>query len=287
MSLRIALTGSTGFIGRKIKQNLEEQGHQLVDIWRSDLEEHEKIRKKINQTDILINLAGKPIMIRWTMKNRKEIYQSRIFTVRKLAESIREMKNPPKHFINASAIGIYNDVAEHTEASDAYASDFLSRVVKDWEDEAIKIKDHGIDVTILRLGIVLGNDGGALGKMLPLFRCGLGGRIGRGKQEFSFIHCEDLVRAIGFIMNRKNPGGIYNLVSPQRVTNEIFVNEMARILNRPAFFHVPETILKIIIGESSIILTKGQKVIPKQLLDEGFVFKYPEIGKCLENLLIK
>ena len=287
--MKIAIAGSSGFIGKYLSSFLLKSENEIIKISRKDLESGSNhVAKLIKSANVVINLAGAPVLQRWTKKNQKQILSSRVDTTRILAAAV--LYNLPDSrplFINASAIGIYKIGQTHTEMSKHFGNDFLSDVCQKWEHEAKVLGNSAIRLIIMRLGIVLGKEGGTLKTMLPIFKIGLGGRLGSGEQPFSFIHIEDLCRGIEHLINNQQSEGLYNLVGPHVVTNQVFTKTISHILHRPAFFAVPTFILKVIYGKASDIICKGSTVIPEHLLKEGFEFKFPEISLALNDLLNK
>jgi len=287
--MKIAISGSTGFIGKQLLDYLLRSGNELIVISRGDFAGgSNQLAKVIISADVIINLAGAPVLRRWTERNKQLILSSRVNTTRLLVEAVR--KNLPEHcpkvFINASAIGIYENSGIHDEFSSALGTGFLANVCKAWESETVVLKELNVRLCTIRIGIVLGIAGGSLAKMLPIFNAGLGGRIGSGEQPFSFIHISDFCRAIDHLITYNSSSGVYNLVSPEPTTNNLFTNILSGYLHRPAFFTVPEFVLKLIYGEASEMLTKGACVKPARLLDEGFQFKFSDISSAVSDLLI-
>ena len=288
--MKIAISGSTGFIGKQLSDFFSRSGNELIVISRSDfVAGSNQLAKVINSADVIINLAGSPVLQRWTKSNKQQILSSRVDTTRLLVDAVR--KNLPEHsprvFINASAIGIYRNTGIHDEQSTILGNDFLAEVCKAWESETEPLREMDLRLCIARFGIVLGTKGGSLQKMLPVFKIGLGGKIGSGKQPFAFIHIEDLCRAIDHLIFNDSSSGIYNMVSPDPVTNDEFTVALAESLHRPALFTVPEFALKIIYGKAAEVLTKGAFVKPVHLLKEGFVFQFPDITAALTDLVQK
>jgi uncharacterized protein (TIGR01777 family) len=191
----------------------------------------------------------------------------------------------PLIFLNASATGIYGTSGVHDENSSPLGSDFLASVCIAWEKETDPLQDTDVRVCKLRTGIVLGTDGGSLGKMLPLFEAGVGGKIGSGKQSFSFIHILDFCRAIEHFITNEKSMGVYNMVSPEPTTNILFTKALSKCLHRPALFTVPEFALKLVYGQAAELLTKGAAVKPARLLEESFQFKFPDITSALTDLV--
>jgi len=285
--MKIAISGSTGFIGKQLSDYLLRSGYELIMISRGDYAGGcNQLAKVINSADVIINLAGSSVLQRWTIKNKQQILSSRIDTTRMLVEAVLRLlpEHRPSVFINASAIGIYKNSETHDEFSAALGTDFLATVCKAWESETTPLSDLNLRLCIVRIGIVLGTTGGSLGKMLPLFKAGIGGRIGSGRQPFSFIHIADFCRAIGHLITNNKSAGVYNLVSPEPTTNELFTKVLSYHLHRPAFFTVPAFALKLVYGEASGMLTNGARVVPARLPKEGFRFQFPDILSAVADL---
>lgn len=237
-------------------------------------------------TDVVINLAGAPIVGRWNKTYKKILFDSRILTTRKIVEAIRMMEVGPGLLISASAIGIYSGEGVQTEAKFIKAGDYLGEICESWELEA-KVAEPFIRVAIIRLGIVLGRGGGALAKMLPLFRAGLGGKIASGRQGFSWIHIRDLISAIQYIIQHPGVSGEFNFTAPGIVDNAKFTKVLASVVKRPAFFSVPEFALQFIFGEGAIAVAGGQFAMPHHLAEVGFKFEFPELEKALDDICAK
>ncbi len=288
--MKIAIAGSTGFIGKQLSDYLLKTDNELIVISRGDLAAgRNHLSKIINSADVIINLAGASVLKRWNNRNKKLILSSRVDTTRLLVEAVLENKsaNNIKVFINASAIGIYQNSGAHDEFSSALGSNFLAAVCKAWERETISLGTADLRLCTIRIGVVLGTTGGSLGKMLPLFKAGIGGKIASGIQAFSFIHIMDFCRAIDHLIMNGESSGIYNLVSPEPTTNQVFTNTLSSILQRPAIFKVPAFALKLVYGEASEMLTQGATVKPVRLMNEGFQFRFPSISAALEDLVRK
>jgi uncharacterized protein len=286
--MKIVMTGGTGFLGRHLAAYLEPKGHELAMIRRSDLVEGAgKVSKLINSSDVLINLAGSPVIKRWTATNKKNILESRIGTTGLLVEAILMLSAPerPKIFISASAVGIYNSTEVHTEASTNFDDNFLADVCRQWENCLSPLSGIPIRVCVMRIGIVLGMDGGMLKRMLPLFKAGFGGKIGSGLQPFPFIHYHDFCRVVEYLIVHSRCSGIFNLTSPEISTNALFTRIMANELHRPALFTVPQWALKLLYGKAAVALIKGQSVYSQRLLECGFKFDYPDIASTIHALL--
>jgi len=258
--MKVAITGSNGFVGTHLKNEFQD----FVVIGRSD--SVDEIVEKLAGVEVVINLAGAPILKKWDEEYKKILYSSRIQTTKKLVQAINQSK--VKHFISTSAIGFYGD-------------DFLSSVTKDWEAEALKCQKP---TTILRFGIILGTDGGALKNMLFAFKLGLGGVIGDGKMYMSWIDVVDLMQIYHYVIDNTLEG-TFDAVSPNPVTNKKFTKALGSALYRPTLFPLPIFVLKILFGEGASVLSGSLEIYPKHLLDLGFEFKYPDIESSLKHLL--
>lgn len=282
--MNILISGSTGLVGQKLQEVLIGSGHKVTGIGRTDFSGPEDaLHSKVGQADVVINLSGAPIVARWTESYKKEIMDSRVLTTRRL---VKAMKSAPAWrglFISTSAVGIYPEGSVFTESNARVGHDFLAEVCKAWEAEAMKARPQ-TKVAVFRLGVVLDRKGGALQKMLPAFRLGLGGPIAGGKQGFSWIHMDDLINAYLFVIE-KQLDGIFNLSAPQPTDNAGYTRALGKILRRPVFFPIPAIGLRLVYGEGATALTSGQKAIPERLLNEGFVFKFPEIEGALADLV--
>lgn len=285
--MNIAISGSTGFVGSQLVNAFREREFKITPIRRRDfMLTDEELADKIEGSQVIIHLAGAPILKRWTNSHKKAIYNSRINTTRKLSGAIANMKNKPQLFISSSAVGIYKSDKTYTENNAEYDKTFLAKVCIDWEKEAVKADDH-THVVIFRFGTVLGRNGGALKTMLPLFKMGIGGVLGNGEQAFSWIHITDLVDAYLFAMESELYEGIYNLTSPHPVTNYEFTKALGKALHRPSFFPIPKFALKALYGEGANVLLDGQRIIPENLQKAGFNFRFPHIEEALEDLFAK
>jgi uncharacterized protein (TIGR01777 family) len=279
--MTIALAGYNGFVGSHIRKKFAT--HDLILLDRNDLYgDTSALARKISGCDVLINTAGFNVSARWTKKNRKKIYSSRIGVTNNLVDAIGKTTHQPSMFLSASAIGIYRQNMEHTEESSVFAEDFLAEVVQDWEAAADTVADK-VKLVKMRFGMVLGADGGALPRLFRLFRFGVGGVIASGKQVYSFIHIDDVTGVIAHILEKKGEG-IYNFTSPHPVSNRIFTKTIAQKLHRPALLPVPAFLIRLVMGKAALMVTKGQTVYPKRVLDEGYNFTFASIDKAIENL---
>ena len=283
--MQLSISGSTGLVGRELIEKLTggEWTFRIINRDSLKMPDDEFREKKIDGADAVINLAGSPIIRRWTESYKKEIYDSRINTTRKIADAIRNAKVKPGVFISASAIGIYDSVNTHNEESTSLADDFLGRVCRDWEAEAMAVSDL-TRVVITRLGVVLSSKGGALKKAHGPFSFGLGGVIGSGQQAFSFIHIRDLIRIYQAILENENITGIVNAVAPESTNNYHFTKTLGKVLNQMTIFKIPESAMRLFFGDAAVTLTEGQNVVPAKLLQNGFQFEFPTIEKSLLNI---
>ena len=278
----IAITGASGFVGTSLIKYFSALGYKVITIARDVLNNQEKLNEILNSSDIVINLAGANIINRWSESYKKLLYSSRIDTTSKIVNTIKNIQNKPKLLISTSAVGIYDNKETYNENGN-YSNDFLSKLCQDWENEASKAKSDTTKVSIFRFGIVMGKDGGALQKMITPFKLGLGGVIGNGSQSFSFIHIDDLLNAYKFVIENEYEE-IFNLTAPEPTTNKGLTLALGKTLKRPTILPVPEFVLNLIFSEGAKVLTDGQSVVPKKLLDLGFKFKFKTIEDTIDNL---
>jgi uncharacterized protein (TIGR01777 family) len=300
--MKFFITGGTGFVGKGLTQSLIEAGHEVTLLTRSlrkfgshppeiSLVEGDPTRKGewqkfVREHDVVINLAGASIFSRWTAEMKRVLRESRILTTQNLVETLEGSR--VKTFFSASAVGYYgfHEDEELTELSTP-GNDFLAQLASDWEKEARKAEEYGIRVVLTRFGIVLGEEGGALGQMIPMFKKYLGGPLGGGRQWFSWIHRDDLTQAFLFLLEKRETSGPVNFTAPNPVRNRDLAEALGKVLNRPAMLPAPGFMLRLVLGEFGSILLKGQKVIPQKLLQSGFPFRYPTITEALEEILKK
>jgi uncharacterized protein (TIGR01777 family) len=271
--MKIALNGASGFVGTALQETFKD----CVLLDRHD--DHGMLLNKLKDVDIVINLAGAPIIKRWSDPYKETLVRSRIDTTRELVEVIN-LSNV-KHFISTSAIGIYpNDIAcdENCVQRD---DDFLSHLAQAWEQEALKCEKK---TTILRFGIVLGKEGGALAQMLTPFKLGLGGTIGNGAMMTSWIHIKDLVKIYSFVIDN-GLAGTYNATAPHPISNYTFTKTLGRLLHRPTFLPIPYFALRLMYAEAASVLTDSKEVYPKALQKAGFVFDFESIETALKEIL--
>jgi len=296
------MTGGTGFVGTQLTSRLTKEGYDVTILTRSEKGAESRIssvsylqgdpaekgnwQTAIKDHDVIINLAGASIFSRWTEKNKRAIRESRILTTRNLVEGIDPRRARGMTLFSTSAVGYYGFHGDEELTEDSPpGNDFLARVAVDWEAEALKAEQKGARVVTARFGIVLGKGGGALGKMIPLFRKFIGGPVGNGQQWLSWIHMEDLTEGFLFLLKHHEISGPVNLCSPNPVRNRDLAKGLGKVLKRPSFIRAPGFMIKLVLGEFGSVVLKGQRIIPARLLESGFVFNYPDIGKALENIV--
>ena len=289
---RVAITGASGLIGSALLGHLKSEGHTVQRLVRrktvaADEVSWDPIKGEIDLeplrgVEAIIHLAGANVGDkRWTKKYRAEILNSRLLGTTTIAKAATEVK--PAVVISASAIGWYGETGNRAvNESDRAGDDFLATVCREWEAAADSITTSR--VVKIRTGLVLEPTGGALGKMLPLFKFGLGGKLGSGKQWWSWITLHDQIKAICFLLE-KNIEGAVNLTSPNPATNQEFTAALARALRRPAIFPVPGFALKLALGGFSTEILGSKRVLPQKLLDAGFTFDYPHLAPALSELV--
>lgn len=284
--MKIAITGSTGFIGKHLLSSLTERGHQVVQIGRRELsQDAESLASYITGSDVVINLAGAPINKRWTSAYKQEIVSSRLDTTRLLVDAMRLLPHPPATFISTSAIGAFSSQGQYTETDIPNATDFLGQLSKDWEAAANDAQALGVRTLIFRFALVLGHDGGLIKQLLPPFRLGLGGPVGDGSQHFSWIHIDDLVDIYLLALDNRQMSGTYHLCAPNPVSNLDFTRTLGSILHRPTLFRVHRLLLKLAFGEGAEVMTSGQRVISERLPEAGFSFRHPELPGALRKIV--
>ncbi|WP_321286043.1 TIGR01777 family oxidoreductase [uncultured Sunxiuqinia sp.] len=287
--MKIAITGSGGYIGTNIIEKLDQRNFQMSRIDRELLYgDYQSFAEKLKGTDAIINLAGAPVIQRWTRKNRSVIYNSRVQTTQNLVKAINAIKHTyrPRVVVSISAIGIYRDELVHDETSTRYANHFAARVIDNWEDALVELPED-IRRIIFRSGIVIGKNSPFMNRLLPVFKLGIGGKIGDGKQAFPFIHIDDVAQAFEAAISENSYSGIYNLVAPEQISNQEFTKIFAKKLNRPAFFHVPAIALRALYGKAANLIIKSPVVIPQRLKKQNFKFIYPSIEGSLKEILNK
>ena len=238
--MKIALSGTSGYIGGNLIHELKKSGHEIIPINRPALSDISVLTILLSGTDAVIHLAGAPILCRWTKENKQNILKSRTESTRNITLAINNLspETRPLTYISASAIGIYSPNEVHTEKSTSFTNDFVGEVVKQWENSSAELSSS-VRKVIFRIGLVLGKEAKTIQNLLPIFKMGLGGKIGTGKQPFPFVHIHDVVNAINWSLQNKQAQGIYNLVAPENIDNKTFTRVLAKSVKRPAIFTVP------------------------------------------------
>lgn len=297
MNKRVLITGGTGFIGSVLCPQMRSLGYDLTVLSRQPAD---KVRLICGQVEVIndleslrshtgydavINLAGEGIADkRWTDERKRILRDSRIGLTNTLVEIISSWAQPPEVMVSGSAVGFYGDqgntlVTEGTAPHD----EFSHQLCKDWENAALKLQSLDVRVCLSRTGVVAGPGGGFLQRMILPFKLGLGGRLGNGRQYMPWVHRDDVVAALIWMLETPEASGAYNVVSPNPSTNRDFTRCLASVLSRPAIFPVPAPILKMALGEMSRLLLTGQQAMPTKLTNSGFGFLYPTLEKALEN----
>ncbi len=299
--MKVFITGGTGFLGAALTERLLSEGHSVTILSRSPKNRTLKLglaycegnptksgpwQKEVARHDVVINLAGASIFRTWSDRNKEAILNSRILTTRNIVDAIGQARKSIT-LLNGSAVGYYGfRDDEELDENSLPGDDFLSGVVKSWEAEAIKAEGFGARVVLCRIGVILGRDGGALSKMLSVFKWGLGSPLGSGSQWFSWISLHDLVNIFLFLMQDNAFSGPVNCTSPHPVTNRHMTRALGKALHRPTILPaVPAFVIRAALGEFSDVFVKGQKVMPRKLLAHGFVFAFPEIEAAFAHLV--
>ena len=302
--MKVVVTGATGFVGRPLLRALIARGHEVVAWTRNP----EKARihlpalcaveawdphratdpAKLRGVDAIVHLAGESVAgSRWTKERKNEILASRVDGSRSLVDALQAMSSGerPHALIAASAIGFYGDRGDEVLTERASAGEgFLADVCRAWEGEVARADGLGMRTVSVRVGVVLGRDGGALQAMLPPFRLGGGGRVGSGRQWMSWVHLDDLVALFVHALENEQLAGIVNGTAPNPVTNAVFTKELGRALSRPTIVPVPALALRVVLGEMAQILLASQRVSPERTLASGFSFRWPDLGPALDDL---
>jgi len=300
--VKILITGGTGVVGTQLTSRFIQDGNEVTILTRAgkgpekgsarisylqgDPTQKGPWQEAIKNHDAVINLAGASIFSKWTEKHKKAIRESRVNTTRNIVEGIPSRPERPVTLFSTSAVGYYgfHGDEELFEASPP-GNDFLAQIAVEWEGEALKAVEKDARVVITRFGIVMGEKGGALSQMIPLFKKYIGGPIGSGKQWFSWIHIKDLAEAFVFMMEHPEISGPVNVCSPNPVRNKDLAKALGKVLHRPSFIPAPGFMVKLVLGEFGSVILEGQRVLPRRLLDLGFVFQYPDIDKALQSIV--
>ncbi|MEN8648540.1 TIGR01777 family oxidoreductase [Bacillus cereus group sp. BceL062] len=297
--MKIAISGGTGFIGKYLSTFFIQKGYTVYILTRKNKIETSNPHLQyvqwtpdlptfpLSSIDIVINLAGESINSRWTKKQKEAILNSRIQATRGLIKQLQTLSTKPHTFINASAIGYYgtSETESFTEQQETPGNDFLAATVFLWEQEACKARSLEIRTIYARFGVILGADGGALPKMLLPYQFYIGGTIGSGNQWLSWIHIDDVVRMIDFIIHKEEINGPLNITAPLPIRMKEFGETMATIMRKPHWLPVPSFMLHALLGEMSILVLKGQHVLPSKAIEHGYQYTFPTIDHALQNIL--
>jgi uncharacterized protein len=300
--MKVAVIGGTGFVGTRLIERLQEEGHQVLLLVRKRSKAQSRFPKaevieynpkqsgpwqqSISGCDGVINLAGEPLATRWNDSIKKEVLESRTLGTAKIVEAIAQANSKPSVLVNASAIGYYGTSETATfEETSAPGNDFLAQVCQGWEAEAEKVKASGTRLAIIRIGIVLGPDGGVLARMMLPFQVFAGGPLGSGQQWVSWIHRDDLVNLILKALTDSSIAGVFNGTSPNPVRMSELCHVLGQIVNRPSWLPVPGFALELLLGEAAKLVLEGQRVLPQQTEAAGFQFQYPTLQAALEQIV--
>lgn len=304
MSEHVLITGATGFIGKRLAASLHGDGRSVRALAR----DAERAKASVRELDdafawsalddargevlrdvrAVVHLAGESVAGLWTADRRRRIEESRVKTTRALVDAIAKADPRPRVLVSASAVGYYGDPADHDrEITEEHApgEGFLARVCVQWEREAERAEQAGVRVVRLRIGLVLGPEGGTLGAMLPAYKAGLGGKLGSGRQLWPWIHVDDLVALFRRAIEDETFSGAYNAVSPHPMRQVDIAKTLASILHRPAFLPAPAFALKGVLGDFANEMLVSRRVVPRRALDAGFVFQHPDLEPALRDLL--
>ena len=299
--MALLVTGGTGFVGRRFIETSDESF--IAAVSRNQTKAKQTLGNTVSEViawdplgkfdspdvhfDKIVNLMGEPIAEgRWSAAKKKRIHDSRVLGTRHLVDGLLATGKPPSVFVSASAIGIYGDPGE-VVVDEAHPTDdiFAASVCQAWEEEANRLTQHGTRVVCLRIGIVLGDGGGAIDKMLPIFKLGLGGKLGSGNQWMSWVHVDDVTGMINWALANPNIKGPVNATAPNPVRNAEFTRTLAQAVNRPAFFPAPKFALRLVFGEFANSLFFSQRISPKVALEQGYEFKYPNLAEAVADVV--
>jgi uncharacterized protein (TIGR01777 family) len=296
--MKILITGASGLIGTALQRSFKEKGYEMILAGRKPSAEPNHITwdaekgfaaedlKKLEGLDAIIHLAGEPVGDwRWTDDKKKRIRDSRVNGTRTIIDAISKLKTKPKALLSMSGVGYYGDRGDDVLNERGGVGDtFLAEVCRDWEAEARKAENYGVRVVLMRNGVVLSKDGGALATMMTPFSLGLGGVVGSGKQWLSWLSLDDMVGITNFVLENEDIEGAVNVVSPNPVTNEEFTKTLGEAIHRPTFLPLPQFAVNLMMGEmGDALLLDSARAIPKKLEDAGYEFKYPVLKPALEN----
>lgn len=297
--MKILVTGGTGFIGQHLCRRLAAHGHELIVLSRrprrsvklvpeeARVIENLDVLESSERIDAIVNLAGESLFAgRWTIRRKKVLFDSRVGVTQALVSLVSRLERKPAVMVSGSAVGFYGNAGntELSEESPARKKDFGYLLCDAWEQAARPVSRQGVRLCLIRTGIVLGRDGGMLGRLWPLYRAGLGAMVGDGHQWISWIHIDDMVAILVRAIETPGVEGVFNATAPAPVTQRDFHHGLARQVKRPALLKVPSVALKLGLGEMSELLLGGQRVFPRRLEQQGFVFRFPDLASALAHL---
>lgn len=301
--MRIAITGGTGLVGKALSDSLRADGHDLYILTRKSQNGYQKgvsyvkwltqdadPASELEAVDVMINLAGESINSgRWTETRKARILSSRVHATNEVVSIIKRLNQKPKLLINASGIGFYGTSLEKTftEANEKAGDDFLAQTVKQWEAATSEAQELGVRTVFARFGVILDKKGGALPRIALPYRMFAGGTVGSGNQWLSWIHIDDVVRGLRHLIETSEISGPVNFCVPEAVTMKTFGKTIGSVLNRPHWIPAPSLALRLLLGEMSMLVLEGQKVVPTKLVDSGFTFTYPTLREALHNIYSK
>ncbi len=283
-------------MGSVIVREMKASGHEATIVTRNPMKvsspsvgwEEAELVSAVNTHDVVLNLVGQPLMEkRWNAEFKQLLWESRVGSTAKIVDAMEKASSKPNCFINASSLGYYGPRgSEPITENDPGGDDFLAKLCKRWEKEALRAKGMGIRTALVRIGIVLGLEGGALSRMVTPFKLGLGGPMGSGRQYMSWVHILDVARLFVYITENQGCEGIFNGTAPNAVDNREFAKTLGKVIGKPAFLPVPGFALKLAMGEVVQILLTGQNLVPQKALDAGFEFSFPHLEEALQDLVV-
>ncbi|HEY1359089.1 MAG TPA: TIGR01777 family oxidoreductase [Thermoleophilaceae bacterium] len=290
--MKVAATGASGTIGSALVEELRSRGDEVTVLSRRsewpDPKDAPPPADTLRGRDAVVHLAGEPLAQRWTDDSKREIRDSRVLGTRNLVAALRDLPEGerPSVLVSQSAVGYYGAHGdEEVDESAAAGDDFLAQVVAEWEAEALEASELGVRVVTPRTGVVLSSGGGALEKMLPPFKLGVGGPVAGGRQYVPWVHLDDVAGAMVFLLDRPDASGPVNLTAPSPVTNGELSKTLGRVLRRPAVAPVPGFAVKLLYGEMAMVVTTGQRAVPKRLEELGYEFRKPDLEDALRSAL--
>jgi uncharacterized protein (TIGR01777 family) len=301
--MRVIITGGTGLIGRALAKQLAEEGHDVVVLTRDpdkasgfssgvrlvkwDARTAQGWAEWVEGADAIVNLAGAGLADRlWTKSRKQMLVNSRVWAGQAIAEAVTAAKQKPRVLIQASAVGFYGPRKdEPISENEPQGDDFLADLCRKWEDSSASVEPQGVRRVIIRTGLVLSSAGGVLPRLMLPIRLFVGGRVGSGRQYYPWIHLDDQVRAIRFLIDQPSAQGPFNLVAPNPLTNAEFIQSIGRAVRRPTWLPLPEFALRLLVGDLATVLVDGQRAIPTGLVDAGFDFNYPTLEEAMQALV--